>query len=122
MGRVLGIGGVFYRCEDPEGVRDWYRRVLGVQWSQWGSADFAPRDQAMTVLSPFKADTDYFAPSTAAFMINLAVEDLDGLLKQAKAQGVEPLGRQDESYGKFAWLMDPQGIKIELWEPGEMPA
>ena len=68
------------------------------------------------LLSPFKAETDYFAPSEQPFMINLRVDDLDGMLANLAAKGIEPLGRQDEDYGNFAWIMDPDGVKIELWQ------
>ncbi len=122
MAKVLGVGGVFFKVEDMDAVRDWYRRVLDVEFSEWGSADFQNPAGGMTVLSPFKAETDYFAPSDKPFMINLLVEDLDGVLERARGEGVEPLGRQDESYGSFAWLMDPTGIKLELWEPKDAPA
>lgn len=119
MAKVLGVGGVFFKAQDTEGLRAWYRRVLGVEFSNWGSADFPHPDKGMTVFSAFKADTDYFAPSTQPFMVNLIVDDLDGVLERVRAEGVEVLGRQDESYGSFAWVMDPAGTKLELWEPKE---
>jgi len=117
MAKVLGLGGVFFKADDPDAVRAWYTRVLGVEFKEWGSADFPHPDTGVTVFTPFKADTDYFAPSTQPFMVNLIVDDLDGVLARAAAEGAEALGRQDEDYGNFAWLMDPAGVKVELWEP-----
>jgi catechol 2,3-dioxygenase-like lactoylglutathione lyase family enzyme len=117
MARVTGIGGVFFKAQDLEQTRAWYRDMLGIE-SEWGAtlpfaADSA---EAYSVLSPFKGDTDYFAPSPHAVMLNLRVDDLDGILAHLAARGVAPLGRQDEEYGRFAWVLDPNGIKIELWQ------
>lgn len=122
MAKVVGLGGVFFKAQDRDALRDWYRRVLGVEFSSWGSADFTMPDKSMTVFSPFAADTDYFAPSTLPFMVNLIVDDLDGVLARAASQGVEPTGRQDEDYGAFAWVIDPSGLKLELWEPKDSVA
>jgi len=117
LARVIGIGGVFFKAQDPQAVRDWYARVLGFEFSKWGGAKFTPPDGGAQAWSLFAADSDYFAPSGLPFMINLAVDDLDGVLARAAEAGVEPLGRQDdETFGRFAWLMDPNGVKLELWE------
>jgi predicted enzyme related to lactoylglutathione lyase len=117
MAKVLGIGGVFFKAVDPKALCDWYARVLGFDISDFGGAIFPNTADGMTVWTPFKADTSHFDPSPHAFMINLVVDDLDGVLAKAKAEGVEPLGRQDdESFGRFAWIMDPAGIKVELWQ------
>jgi catechol 2,3-dioxygenase-like lactoylglutathione lyase family enzyme len=117
MARVLGIGGVFFKAHDKAALEDWYRRVLGFEISEWGGAMFPTVEGGTQVWSPFAADTDHFQPSTLPFMINLSVDDLDGILARAKAEGVEPTGRQDDdAYGKFAWLMDPNGLKVELWQ------
>jgi catechol 2,3-dioxygenase-like lactoylglutathione lyase family enzyme len=118
MARVTGLGGVFYKVEDPEGTARWYRETLGIG-GEWGavfpwSAD--PGGEAYSLLSPFKAASDYFAPSKAAFMINLRVDDLDAMVAGLEAKGIEVLGRQDEDYGRFAWILDCDGIKIELWQ------
>jgi predicted enzyme related to lactoylglutathione lyase len=122
MAKVLGVGGVFFKAEDPAGLQAWYARVLGFTLQDWGGAMFPHPALGAVTWSPFKADTDYFAPSTAPFMINFIVDDLDGVLAKAAAEGVEPTGRQDEAYGRFAWLMDAAGLKIELWQPvGEAP-
>lgn len=118
MAKILGIGGVFFKAEDCDAVRTWYRDVLGFAIEDWGGAMFAHPATGYTVWSPFKADTTYFAPSTQPFMINLIVDDLDGVLARAAGYGVEPLGRDDsDPSGRFAWLLDPAGIRVELWQP-----
>jgi predicted enzyme related to lactoylglutathione lyase len=119
MAKVLGLGGIFFKADDPKAVRDWYARVLGFQIHDWGGAVFQ-QPKSRPNWSPFPADTQYFAPSTAPFMINFIVDDIDGVLAKAAAEGVEPLGQQDEGgMGRFAWLLDPAGVKIELWEPAK---
>lgn len=125
MAKVLGVGGIFFKSADPAALRAWYGRVLGLEVGDWGMF-FTPdmvKDMpgSGTVFSPFKADTDYFAPSTKEFMFNLIVDDMDAMLARAKAEGVEPVTQQEESYGRFAHIMDPEGRKIELWEPKRMP-
>lgn len=118
MASVLGIGGFFFKVEDGDAVRDWYRRVLGFRIEDWGGVLFQHPSRGQVVWSPFPSDTGYFDPSPHGFMLNLIVDDLDGLLEKARAEGVEPLGRNDEDpNGRFAWLLDPNGLKIELWEP-----
>jgi catechol 2,3-dioxygenase-like lactoylglutathione lyase family enzyme len=117
MARVLGIKAV-----EPKGLADWYARVLGFEIADWGGVSFPPLDRGVTVWSPFEADATYFDPSPHAFMINLVVDDLDGVLARAKAEGVEPLGREEGPQGRFAWILDPAGIKIELWEPKKAEA
>jgi predicted enzyme related to lactoylglutathione lyase len=120
MAKVLGLGGVFFKAQDPAALTAWYGRVLGFPVSQWGGAKFEHPSEGSINWTPFKADTDYFAPSTGALMLNFIVDDLDGVLAKAAAEGVEPVGRQDDdTYGRFAWLMDPEGAKIELWQPPE---
>jgi predicted enzyme related to lactoylglutathione lyase len=118
MGRVVGLGGVFLKVEDEKAWRDWYTQALGVTFADFGGAVFTHPAKGITQISPFAASSDYFKPSTAPFMINLIVEDIDGLIAQAAAHGSPCLGRQDDAtYGRFAWLLDPAGIKVELWEP-----
>lgn len=120
MAQVLGIGGVFFKAQDGPALRDWYARVLGFKVEDWGGVVFQPSGRGYQVWSPFKADTDYFAPSTHPYMLNLMVDDLEGVLANAAAEGVEPTGRQDdENFGKFAWVVDPNGLKVELWQPPE---
>ncbi|MDB5426384.1 MAG: Glyoxalase/bleomycin resistance protein/dioxygenase [Phenylobacterium sp.] len=118
MAKVLGIGGVFFKAADPQAVRDWYARVLGFELHEWGGAIWPHPATGHTNWSVHEASTDYYDPSTQPFMVNYIVDDLDGVLAKAKAEGVEPLGRQEEVYGRFAWVMDPVGVKVELWEPG----
>ena len=123
MGRVLGIGGVFFKAADPAAVSDWYRRVLGFEMAEWGGVVFPQQAAGYQVWSLFKADTDYFDPSPHALMINLIVDDLDAVLAQARAEGVEPLKRDDsDPSGRFAWVLDPAGIKLELWQPLKDPS
>ena len=117
MAKVTGLGGIFYKVRDTAATQAWYQQKLGVG-GEWG-AMFRLADggaDGYNLLSPFKADTDYFAPSELPFMINLRVDDLDAFLVELKAKGVEPLATQNEDYGKFAWIVDPDGVKVELWE------
>jgi predicted enzyme related to lactoylglutathione lyase len=120
MAQVLGLGGVFFKARDPAALTAWYARVLGFAVNDWGGAMFAHPKGGSVNWTPFKADTDYFAPSPHPLMINFIVDDLDGVLARAAAEGVEAVGRQDdEAYGRFAWLIDPEGFKVELWQPAE---
>lgn len=126
MAKVTGLGGVFYKVEDPERTRAWYREMLGIG-GEWGAMfpwkDEAEAGEAYSLVSPFKAASDYFDPSDARFMINLRVDDLGAMLAALADKGVELLGTQDEEYGKFAWILDCDGIKIELWQQvGPLPA
>ncbi|WP_028839832.1 MULTISPECIES: VOC family protein [Thermomonas] len=122
MQRVTGIGGIFFKSPDPKRLNAWYREHLGLDvtdWGgvvfQWGGPDSAP---GMTLWSPFAADTDYMAPSTAPFMVNFRVADLDALLAALREEGCEVLDkREDSEHGRFGWVVDPDGNKIELWEP-----
>lgn len=125
MAKVLGVGGIFFKTKDDAALKAWYLRVLGLEISDWGMF-FTPdmvkdKPGAGTVFSPFKADSDYFAPSDKDYMFNLIVDDLEAMLARAKAEGVEPVKTQDESYGRFAHLIDLDGRKIELWEPKAPP-
>ncbi|HZZ66698.1 MAG TPA: VOC family protein [Phenylobacterium sp.] len=124
MGKVLGLGGVFFRAADPQAVRDWYARVLGFEVTRWGGVVWPHPSVGKTTWNAFSADSDHFAPSVAPYMVNYIVEDLDGLLAKAKAEGAELVGEpmKDDTFGKFAWLMDPAGVKVELWEPSAAPA
>ena len=123
MSKVLGLGGLFFKSADPAAMAEWYGRVLGMAFEAWGGVVFTPDAAAAhpgagTVFSPFGADTDYFAPSDATFMFNLMVDDLDGILARCAEHGVKPLAAiLDEFNGRFAHIMDPEGRKIELWEP-----
>jgi len=117
MARVTGLGGIFYKVADTAATQKWYQETLGVG-GEWGAVfPFKGDDpEGYALLSPFKAETDYFAPSEARFMINLRVDDLDAMIAQLEGKGIAILGRQDEEYGKFAWIIDPDGIKIELFQ------
>ena len=120
-GHVTGIGGVFIKAKDPKALAAWYRDVLGLPLQPWGGAALrydAPQHPPAAAWSAFAASSSYFAPSTAPFMINYAVDDMDAILARLHAKGVEPLKRtDDDTSGKFAWVLDPEGNKVELWEP-----
>ncbi len=118
MARVTGLGGIFYKVADPARTQAWYKETFDIG-GEWGAMFPFSRDgsgEGYSLLSPFKESSDYFAPSPAAFMINLRVDDLDALTAELEAKGIEILGRQDEDYGKFAWILDCDGIKVELWQ------
>ena len=120
MGKVLGLGGLFFKSPDPEKLLAWYAQWLGVGDGK-SSIEFAPSDMpanAFAVFSPFPANTDYFAPSTHGFMFNLVVDDLDGALGQVHLGGGQVVGEIEEhEYGRFGWFIDPDGNKVELWQP-----
>lgn len=119
MARITGVGGIFFKSPDPKKLSAWYHDVLGFELQDWGGAMLpttTPGHPAFVVWSPFASDTKYFEPSVREFMINFAVDDLDALLAEIAAKGVTVLGRNDEPYGRFAWIMDPDGNKIELWQ------
>jgi len=124
MKRVTGIGGVFFKAKDPEKLRAWYQQHLGLEPDAYGGVTFkcpeseAEREAAQTAWCLFPSDTKYFEPSSSAFMINYRVENLAELLEQLRSEGVtvdEKMG--DYDYGRFGWIMDPEGNRIELWEP-----
>ncbi len=120
-GRITGLGGVFIKSPNPKALAAWYQDVLGIKLEPWGGAllrfDMASHPPH-TVWNAFSAKTSYFAPSTREVMLDFAVDDLDAFIVRIKAKGVEILDRVDKDpSGKFAWIMDPDGTKIELWEP-----
>jgi predicted enzyme related to lactoylglutathione lyase len=121
MQKVRGIGGVFFKSKDPKALSKWYADHLGVPVEDWGGAAFPwsdPTGKAVTVWNAFSADTGYFAPSTAPFMINFRVDDLDAMLAQLRALGDTVDDKVEASeFGKFGWVMDPDGNRIELWQP-----
>lgn len=120
MAKVIGIGGLFTRTGSADELRAWYARVLGIEFESWGGIAFPPLEKGATVFSPFAADTGYFAPSTREFMVNFVVDDIDAMLKHVESEGVAVLGRSDDdAMGRFAWIMDPASVKIELWQPPE---
>ncbi len=124
MNRVTGIGGIFFTARDPKALQAWYKRHLGIDVQDWGGTAFRWTDAegkpvgGMTVWSIGSAEGDAFAPSAAPFMVNYRVADLHALLAALREEGCDVLEKVDESeYGKFGWVMDPEGNKVELWEP-----
>jgi catechol 2,3-dioxygenase-like lactoylglutathione lyase family enzyme len=124
MKRVTGIGGIFFKARDPDALREWYRRHLGLDVQPWGGATFRWRDEegpdseGATVWSIFPETSDYFSPGTARFMVNYRVPDLAAVLAALRAEGCDVDERTDTSeFGKFGWVTDPEGNRIELWEP-----
>lgn len=117
MARVTGLGGVFYVVADPEATRAWYRDVLGVDGPYGPQLNWAdePKANPYSLISHF-TDDEYIKPGKGHFMINLRVDDLDGFVAALRERKIEVLGTADEGYGKFAWVLDPDGVKIELWE------
>ncbi|MEL7189330.1 MAG: VOC family protein [Pseudomonadota bacterium] len=115
--RVTGLGGIFYVAEDKVSTRQWYRDILGIDgpygpqlaWSE------EPKTNPYSLISHF-GDDEYIKPGKGGFMINLRVNDVDGFVEILKVKGVNILDSVDEGYAKFAWILDPNGIKIELWE------
>ena len=125
--RVTGIGGIFFKCEDKEAMRKWYGKHLGIKTESWGG-QFEWRDKddpskkCLTARSPFENKSDYFNPREKEFIFNYRVENLVELLVTLKNEGVQMVGEIEEfEYGKFGWVMDPEGRKIALWEPIDEP-
>ncbi len=125
MAKVIGVGGVFFKSSNAKKLGAWYKKNLGVDVQDWGGASFqweekpASAHQRFTVWSPFPKDTKFFAPSREPYMINFIVDDLDGVVKRlAKARiKIDPKGIEASEFGRFAWVVDPDGRKLELWEP-----
>ncbi|PXY02734.1 glyoxalase [Marinifilum breve] len=126
--RVTGIGGIFFKTKDPKGTKEWYNKHLGIQCPdeyggvfEWQKTS-KPEETGFTIWGPFDENTEYFQPSKKDFMFNYRVENLEELLKELKEEGVEIVGEmQVFEYGKFGWILDPEGNKVELWEPFEGP-
>jgi predicted enzyme related to lactoylglutathione lyase len=120
-GHVTGVGGVFVKSRDPKALAQWYRDVLGLDVKPWGGAALpfdAPGHPPKVAWTAFPADSDYMSPSTREFMINFAVDDMDAIIARVTAKGVAILKRDDtDPFGRFAWILDPDGTKIELWQP-----
>ena len=123
MAKVTGIGGVFFKAQDPKKLSAWYMEHLGINIESWGGgiisweADKKP-DNGLTVWNLAKADSTWFAPSESSFMINYRVDNMDEFLQQLQSAGIAiHQGPEQHDNGKFAWLMDPEGNKVELWEP-----
>jgi predicted enzyme related to lactoylglutathione lyase len=124
MKRVLGIGGIFIKARDPDALRAWYRKHLGIDSEDWGGKAFPwrtddnPGGVGTTVWSVFEDGSSYFDPSTQPFMVNYRVGDLHQLLALLRSEGCQVDGKVEESeFGKFGWVMDPEGNRVELWEP-----
>lgn len=125
MKRVISLGGVFFKTEDPEKMKQWYEQHLGIPAGQYGTTfewnkTNDTSQKGFTAWSLFSDKTTYFAPSQKEFMVNYRVENLAALIDILKKEGVQVVGEiQEEEYGKFAWILDPEGNKIELWEPND---
>ena len=121
MGKVLGIGGVFFKCHNKERLAQWYADNLQFDLNKYGGNEFkfdAVPENSFCMWGPFSEDTEYFAPSTKNFMINLIVDNVELVLAKAKKGGATTIGKIDEhEFGRFAWFLDPEGNKIELWQP-----
>ena len=124
MKRVTGIGGIFFHARDPVALRAWYKAHLGIDVQEWGGTAFSWTDDAgtptggMTVWSIGAADSAPFAPGTASFMVNYRVDDLAALLQALRDEGCHVLDKTDDGeFGKFGWVLDPEGNKVELWQP-----
>ena len=122
MDRVQGIGGIFFKSQDPEGLRQWYSQHLGIKIEEWGGSVMPVTagkiDPGYQIWSIFPSETEYFAPGKATFMINYRVDDLRGLLDVLREEGCQVDERVEESeYGMFGWVLDPDGNRIELWQP-----
>jgi predicted enzyme related to lactoylglutathione lyase len=124
MKRVTGIGGIFFHARDPQALRAWYKTHLGIDVQAWGGTAFTWTDadgkpmNGTTVWSVAAATSDQFAPGKSSFMINYRVDDLTALLRALRDEGCHVLEKTDDSeYGKFGWVIDPEGNKVELWQP-----
>ena len=120
-GHVTGVGGVFIKAQDRKALVAWYRDVLGLPIQPWGGAVLhtdAPRHPPVVAWTAMAASSSYFAPSASPYMIDYAVDDMDAFVARLAAKGVAIIKRvDDDPSGRFAWIMDPEGNKIELWEP-----
>jgi len=120
MKRVIGIGGIFFKAQNPKALAEWYQTHLGIEFGgkTYSDFQFQEKEKGWTAFSLFKADTQYFDPSAKEFMLNLRVENLDVVLEILRGEGVHVFDeREDGDYGKFGWILDLEGNKIELWEP-----
>ncbi len=122
MKRVIGIGGIFFKAQNPKALAEWYQKHLGIEFGgkTYSDFQFQEKEKGWMAFSLFKADTQYFDPSAKEFMLNLRVENLDAVLEILRVEGVRVFDeREDGDYGKFGWILDLEDNKIELWEPVE---
>jgi predicted enzyme related to lactoylglutathione lyase len=118
MQRVTGLGGCFLKANDPAALAQWYQKHLGIGFGNNIFADFPQKENAINLISFFPLQTEYFHPSAGSTMLNFIVNDLFALLPVLTEEGVVVVGEpMDTEYGKFGWILDPEGNKIELWEP-----
>lgn len=120
IGRITGVGGIFVTSKDPKALARWYKEALGIVIEPWGGAILrydAPGHPPMALWNAMPENSDEIAPSHRDFMVNFAVDDLDAFVVRLETKGVKILSRQADQTGKFAWLLDPDGTKIELWQP-----
>src|SRR5436190_23517859 len=118
MATILGIGGVFVKSKGPKALSAWYREMFGIEIQGWGGATFPGQSGTVTTWNPFAATTEYFKPSEREVMLNFRVDDLDALLAQLRARGANVLDRrEDGEFGKFGYVVDPDGTLLELWQP-----
>jgi predicted enzyme related to lactoylglutathione lyase len=124
MKRVTGIGGIFFKAKDPQGLAQWYGKHLGVPVQAWGGAMFRwqspenPEGVGTTLWTPFEQSSTYFGPAGSSFMVNFRVHDLHALIEALREEGCAVDAKIEESeYGKFGWVTDPEGNRVELWEP-----
>ena len=120
IGHITGLGGVFVTSKDPKALAAWYKDVLGINLEPWGGATLrydAPNHPPMALWNAMPSNSDEIQPSHREFMINFAVDDLDAFVSRLKTKGVAILRREDDKTGKFASILDPDGTKIELWQP-----
>lgn len=125
MKRVIGIGGLFFKAKDPKKLAAWYKKHLGLPIDEsfngyafnWSDDEVRP-NKGYTLWSPFKEETEYLEPSSKDFMFNFIVDDLEALLGVLRSEGIEQKGDIElTEFGKFSWILDPEGNKVELWEP-----
>ena len=120
MERVQGIGGVFFRARDPQALARWYEQHLGIEIEEWGGSVIVAEAGDVTVWSPFSEDTEYFGSSGQQLMVNYRVRDLDAMLEQLRSAGADVVDeRHEDENGRFGWAIDPEGNRIELWQPPE---
>ena len=120
MTKVLGVGGIFFKSSDPKRLYEWYAKWLGMEFEDWGTAYYPNTMPAngQTVWSAFPSSTKYFEPSAKDYMFNLVVDHVAEALEQVKTGGAEIIGEVEKlEYGLFGWFVDPDGNKVELWEP-----